>query len=74
MQLIGELAVIQVQAAGLGLRVAKNEGWLVAGFLGEAVVDPRRYLARAEQQKRLQREFLALTKRLLIDAPLLPVA
>ena len=74
MQLNGELAVIQMRAAGLGMRVAANEGWLVRGFLTDGLLSPQRYLDRAEQQKRLQREFLALTQRLLVHSPLLPVA
>ena len=74
MQLSGELALVQVRAAGLGRRVVANESWLVGGFLMDRPLNPQRYLDRAEQQKRLQREFLALTKRLLTDAPLQPVA
>ena len=74
MHLNGELAMIQARAAGLGRRVVANEGWLVGGFLADGPISPRRYLAMAEQQKRLQREFFALTQRLLTDAPLRPVA
>ena len=74
MRLDGELAVVQARAAGLGLRVVANDGWLVSGFLADATLNPRRYLALAEQQQALRRALFALTERLLTDAPLRPVA
>ena len=74
MQLDGELAVVQARAAGLGLRVVANDGWLVSGLLADATLNPRRYLALAEQEQALRRALLALTERLLNDAAVRTVA
>ena len=65
MRLDGELAAVQARASVLGLRVTAEQAWLVGGFLAEGVLEPRRYLARAEQHQVRQRQLLALTRRLL---------
>ncbi len=74
MRLDGELAAVQARASVLGLRVAADQAWLVGGFLADGVLEPRRYLARAERHQARQRQLLALTRRLLEAAPPLPAA
>ena len=70
----GTLAVVQAQAAVLGLQVADQERWLVGGFLRNAMPAPRAYLGLAARHKALRRELLVLTRRRLTEAPLRPVA
>ena len=70
----GTLAVVQAQAAVLGLQVADQERWLAGGFLRDGMPAPRAYLGLAARHKVLRRELLALTQRLLTEAPLRPVA
>ena len=70
----GGLALVQTQAAVLGLQVADQERWLVEGFLRDGVSAPCEYLRLAARHKVLRRELLALTQRLLTEAPLRPVA
>ena len=70
----GDLAMVQAEAARLGVRAIANEGWLAHGFLADAAFTPQRYLDAAAQQKDLQRVLFGLTEVLLTRAPLRPVA
>ena len=65
----GQLALLQAQAGALGLRALANERWLVCGFLRDAFPPAGVYLARAQRYEVLRRQLLALTERLLTDAP-----
>ncbi len=70
----GDLAMVQAEAARLGLQAIANEGWLVGGFLADAAFTPRRYLDAAARQRDLQRALFALTEALLTRGPLRLVA
>ncbi len=70
----GDLAMVQAEAARLGVRAIASEGWLVGGFLADATFTPQRYLDAARRQQELQRALLALTAVLLTRAPLRLVA
>lgn len=69
-----DLAMVQAEAARLGLRALASEGWLSGGFLADAAFTPQRYLDAAKRQQELQRVLFALTEALLTRAPLRPVA
>ncbi len=70
----GEMALVQAEAARLGLQALANEGWLVGSFLADATFTPRRYLDAAARQRDLQRALFALTEILLTRGPLRRVA
>ena len=74
MHLDGKLAVVQAQAMALGARVVADQTWLTAGFLHDKTLSPARYLDLAARHKARERRLLALTERLLADAPMVPVA
>jgi hypothetical protein len=69
MHLDGELAAVQLRAARLGMRVVADERWLTGEFLRDALLDPQRYIDRAEEHKSRQRQLLTLTRRLLEIEP-----